>query len=426
MKKKLPFIFFIAITLIVNCGSGKKSIERESVTEESLLKPDTIKKVEPKIVTQPVTVTEQKKVQTFEIESKKPVEKIKEDTITAKPFEQKVKAEIVKKDTIATKLSTVQKPIVKEKKESAVVTDDEKKGIIHHSKINEMTLALLSTTFEDIYFDQGEYKMPSMTFNSNYIMTIAKIVKALRTDKDVKVRLFGHTGNSGVELKNRELGFERAKTIGKLILEMFDDNEKEVMSNRIEIISVGNDNPMVTSKDKAKDFLNRRVSVELTYDKATLGKLYAELSENKRIPVKEIKVTEIRPKPSSIQNIEGLYKKGISLIESKNYRDAISTFYNIVKYNPQHNLADNAQWWIGEAYYFMGEYNNALDAYSKVFNLGDGNKSAYARYRMGLCYLKMGNKKKAVEQLEKVIKNYPVAKEERQKALQVLKNIRGS
>ena len=60
-----------------------------------------------------------------------------------------------------------------------------------------------------------------------------------------------------------------------------------------------------------------------------------------------------------------------------------------------------------------------------MFNLGDGNKSAYAQLRIGYCHLKLGNREKAIEEFGKVVKNYPAAREEVAKAKTVLKNIRG-
>ncbi|MDD5062556.1 MAG: tetratricopeptide repeat protein, partial [Candidatus Marinimicrobia bacterium] len=61
-----------------------------------------------------------------------------------------------------------------------------------------------------------------------------------------------------------------------------------------------------------------------------------------------------------------------------------------------------------------------MNAYQKVFELGDKNKSAYAQLRLGYCYNKLNQPDLAITAWEKVIRDYPDAVEEVTKAKKVL------
>ena len=45
---------------------------------------------------------------------------------------------------------------------------------------------------------------------------------------------------------------------------------------------------------------------------------------------------------------------------------ALAAFADIVERAPTHSLADNAQYWIGESYYGLGRYRQALAAFTRV------------------------------------------------------------
>ncbi len=72
-----------------------------------------------------------------------------------------------------------------------------------------------------------------------------------------------------------------------------------------------------------------------------------------------------------------------------------------------HSLADNAQYWIGECYFALGDYRAAILAFEKVFTFKQSNKNDYAQYKLGLCYYKLGDKKRARQEFQNLLDNYP-------------------
>jgi len=119
-----------------------------------------------------------------------------------------------------------------------------------------------------------------------------------------------------------------------------------------------------------------------------------------------------RPKAASVFKPGGFdvgasYKGALEEYYSKRYESAISGFTEVLTVTPQNPLADNAQYWIGECYYGMGNYERALDAFYKVLDFTESNKLSDTNYKIGKTYLMMENTDSAKEQFEAVIQNYP-------------------
>ena len=84
-------------------------------------------------------------------------------------------------------------------------------------------------------------------------------------------------------------------------------------------------------------------------------------------------------------------------------------FESLLSQNRNNSLSDNAQYWIGESYYGLGEYQKAITAFEKVFTFSNSNKDDAAQLKLGLCYMKLNDNVKAREELEKLISDYPTS-----------------
>ena len=109
---------------------------------------------------------------------------------------------------------------------------------------------------------------------------------------------------------------------------------------------------------------------------------------------------ELRPE-EAYKNAYFAYRNGL-------YKKAISLFTQFVEEYPQHNLADNSQYWIGESYYDMKDYKSALDAFKKVIDqYRNGNKMPDALLKTGYSYLALKDYQNARTFLIQVVKDYP-------------------
>jgi TolA-binding protein len=262
-------------------------------------------------------------------------------------------------------------------------------------------------------------------------VTLGKLVKALRTDPDIKIRISGYTDHEGSEQYNYELSQKRSVTFGKLLLDFFPPKMRTDIAQRIEINPVGSGEILVESTNKIRRILNRRVSFELFYGDlknnpytAYMDYKPAKISRAAATPSISVKTSHPSSRVASIQ--QKLYDKATLLFNQKRYNESIDIYEEIIQINRDHSLADNAQFWIGEALYYQKQYPEALQAYQQVFGLGNRNKAASAQMRLGYCYFRMNQFDQSAAEFRKVIQNYPKATEEIRRAEMLLTKIRSN
>jgi tol-pal system protein YbgF len=87
---------------------------------------------------------------------------------------------------------------------------------------------------------------------------------------------------------------------------------------------------------------------------------------------------------------------------------AINGFETYLKTFPKTDKADDAQFYIGEAYSLDGKFKDAITAYDKVINdYPSGDRVPDALYKRGLAYSRLGQNDRARESFELVMKNFP-------------------
>jgi tol-pal system protein YbgF len=105
---------------------------------------------------------------------------------------------------------------------------------------------------------------------------------------------------------------------------------------------------------------------------------------------------------------ESLYAAAYELFREGKYAKSREAFENFLKQYPNTEFSDNAQFWIGECYYFEKQYEKAIVEYEKVTkNFPEGNKLPYALLKQGLSFLRLGDKASAKLILQQVIKDFP-------------------
>jgi tol-pal system protein YbgF len=106
-------------------------------------------------------------------------------------------------------------------------------------------------------------------------------------------------------------------------------------------------------------------------------------------------------------NYEADYQNALNAFNKKEYTKAASTFKSLVEADRKHKLADNAQYWLGECYYAQKQFESALAEFQKVFTYPNSNKADAAQLKIGLCWLQLGKKDEAREQLVRLLSTYP-------------------
>jgi len=112
--------------------------------------------------------------------------------------------------------------------------------------------------------------------------------------------------------------------------------------------------------------------------------------------------------PSKTQDKEKAYSTAYKMFQDGHYDKARKAFQSFLEHYPDSEYSDNAQFWIGECYFFEQKYEAAILEYEKVTkNYPNGNKVSYALLKQGLAFSKLGDKTSAKLLLQQVIKNYP-------------------
>jgi len=105
---------------------------------------------------------------------------------------------------------------------------------------------------------------------------------------------------------------------------------------------------------------------------------------------------------------ESMYASAYESFKEGKYEKARGEFQIFLKQYPNTEHSDNAQFWIGESYYFENKYEKAILEYEKVIkNFPNGNKIPYALLKQGLSFLNLGDKSSSRLVLQQIIKDYP-------------------
>jgi len=101
------------------------------------------------------------------------------------------------------------------------------------------------------------------------------------------------------------------------------------------------------------------------------------------------------------------YNDALNNYFNNDYLESIQEFRILIEREPVGAYADNAQYWIGECYYSLEDFESAVTEFQKVFNFDENNKSDHALFKIALSYQQLGRYLKAREQMERFLREYP-------------------
>ncbi len=102
------------------------------------------------------------------------------------------------------------------------------------------------------------------------------------------------------------------------------------------------------------------------------------------------------------------YRAAVDLVKAGNTAAAVPALRAFISSHAHHDYADNAQYWLGEAFYAARDFQQALAEFRTVIEVYPrGNKVPDALLKVGFCYQSMGSSAKARAVLEQVVNLYP-------------------
>ncbi len=139
----------------------------------------------------------------------------------------------------------------------------------------------------------------------------------------------------------------------------------------------------------------------------------------------ELVLTPITTHPPTSEEQEA-YQLAFSLIKNNQYDNAIKVFQSFLDSYPQSELASNAAYWMGEAFYIKQDHQAALNAFNSVIKRYPySSKIADAMLRAGDCSDNLKQQDQAKVLYSELIKLYPDtrAAEKAIKRLEKLSNV---
>ncbi|MCH8875096.1 tetratricopeptide repeat protein, partial [candidate division KSB1 bacterium] len=97
------------------------------------------------------------------------------------------------------------------------------------------------------------------------------------------------------------------------------------------------------------------------------------------------------PRRQSNSEYAQYYQDALDDVYGKRFDQAIVKFQELLRQSDSDNLADNAQYWIAECNYALGNYQVAIAEFERVFAFENNNKTDDAQFMIGIAYLKAGD-----------------------------------
>lgn len=105
----------------------------------------------------------------------------------------------------------------------------------------------------------------------------------------------------------------------------------------------------------------------------------------------------------------GQYEMAFSLLKSGNYQASRNGFDEFLKKYPEHPLAGNAIYWMGEGFYAEGNFEKATRVFAESYKkYPKGPKAADSLLKMALSLGKLGKTQQACVTIQQLKKEYPV------------------
>jgi tol-pal system protein YbgF len=215
--------------------------------------------------------------------------------------------------------------------------------------------------------------------------------------------------------KNFKSEFEAVRKLSADIQATIDSTKTEMqaLSGKADDIAISQKKPAEELARYREDADKRIIALEerilklqATVDEFT--KKLADLSQSREVPATP----------------DSFYMKGLTSFKSGDMPAARETFTRFLEKYPQHELAANAQYWIGETYYSEKNFESAILAFQEVIKLyPQKDKVPAAMLKQAMAFEAINDSKSARYVLKKLGEGFPKS-EEAAKGAELLKTMK--
>ena len=105
--------------------------------------------------------------------------------------------------------------------------------------------------------------------------------------------------------------------------------------------------------------------------------------------------------------VQDEYKAGLKAFQEQQYDKAIQQFRSFQRKYPNSEMADDAQYWIGESYFRQRDFNRAILEFNDVLKYRRGDRVPAALLRQAQAFMEIGDKTDARLILQKLVNDHP-------------------
>lgn len=170
-----------------------------------------------------------------------------------------------------------------------------------------------------------------------------------------------------------------------------------------------------TAETKIKKMEEEKLTAEKAKKEAEKKKKEQEAAAAKAAKDKELQMKDRYGKKSAKE----LYDQAFASIKKQNYKTAQAEFEAFLSLYPKHELAGNAQYWLGESFFARSMYSKAAVAFAEGFqNYRGSQKAPDNLFKLGVTMAKLNKKDEACIAFKNFTKEYPKVSESMKKRLE--------
>jgi TolA-binding protein len=130
-------------------------------------------------------------------------------------------------------------------------------------------------------------------------------------------------------------------------------------------------------------------------------------------PAEAAKAVELVPQkidnitPSLAGGNHEAYQRALRSFNSKDYTNAIKQFKYLLEEDKKGTYADNCTYWIGECFYMIDDYAQAIGWFKKVSSYTDTEKADDAQFKIAKSFMKLGERSQSITEYENLLSLYP-------------------
>jgi tol-pal system protein YbgF len=118
--------------------------------------------------------------------------------------------------------------------------------------------------------------------------------------------------------------------------------------------------------------------------------------------------------PKEPADVQDEYKLALRAFSDQQYDRAVQQFRSFQRKYPNSDMADDAQYWIGESYFTQKDYNRAILEFNDVLKYRRGDRVPAALLRQAQAFLEIGDKTDARLILQKLVNDHPTPEQARE------------